>query len=251
MKVLGFLSFIGRAYYGFQRQPNKVTVQGTVEEALSSLLGEETKIKGAGRTDAGVNAHQYPFAFPIAHRVNLSRLCSLLNRRLPIDISCSSLLYVDDSFDPRHSSVEKTYIYRFSVKKKHAALSDSVAYLGDYDFDLESFKAALRLFEGEHDFSNFTSKKEDVDGFVRILRPIEVIFDEEEMIGQVIFRSNGFMTYQIRLMVGYAFRVAFQRSTIEELTEALRKKPRAVTHYKALANGLTLEEVTYERIPLL
>ena len=71
------------------------------------------------------------------------------------------------------------------------------------------------------------------------------------MIGQVIFRSNGFMTYQIRLMVGYAFRVAFHRSTIEELTEALRKKPRAVTHYKALANGLTLEEVTYERIPLL
>lgn len=251
MKVLGYLSFLGRAYYGFQRQPNKVTVQGTVEQVLSSLLGQETLIKGCGRTDAGVNAVSYPFAFRVERRVNLTRLCSLLNRRLPSDISCSSLLYVDDSFDPRHSSVSKTYIYRFSIKKKQALRSDMVAYLGDYDFDLAAFKSALRIFEGEHDFSNFTAKKEDIDGFIRVLQLIEVIYDEEEGLGQVIFRSNGFMTYQIRLMVGYAFRVGFHRSTIDELAAALEKKPRCVTHYKAQACGLTLEEVTYERIPLL
>lgn len=251
MKVLGFLSFLGGAYYGFQRQKGKQTVQGSVEATLSSLLNEDIAIKGAGRTDAGVSAVSYPFAFCLSRKVDLKRLLSYFNRRLPKDISCSSLAYVDDSFDPRHSSYLKVYRYRFSVKDKLSLDSGVEAYLGDYAFEWDVFQKALDVFLGVHDFSNFTCKKEDVDGFVRDIKSIQLSFDGKSGRGEAVFSASGFMTYQIRLMMGYALRVGMGKSSLEELKMALERKPRLVTHYKAPACGLSLLEVKYEAIPYL
>ena len=249
MRYRFFLSFLGSSYFGMQRQKGKATVQQKVEETLSSLTGEEVEIKYSGRTDAGVSAAAMPAAFSCSRELDCPRMESLLNRRLPKDIAVHGLERCDDSFKPRQDSVGKRYSYTFSLKRKFPLRCHSCAYLGDYDLDLDAFKRALDCFKGTHDFSNFTSKEEDVGGFVRHIYSIEV--NDDDGAYRVDIVGDGFMTYQIRLMMGYAIRVGIGRATLDELKEALERKPRLVTHYKAPAEGLCLEEVYYDEDELL
>ena len=243
MKYLGFISYNGGAYEGFQRQKNKPTIQGTVEEQLSLLCGETTLIHGVGRTDAGVHALKSAFSFESKNKLNEKKAVVALNRLLPKDIRVLGLFEVEPSFDARHSCVGKTYEYRLSYDRINPFLIGLEAQMERPDFDVDLFEEAILVFKGHHDFKNFTTKKEDKDDFIRTIDSIEVKKGEGRVV--VIFSGNGFMTYQIRLMVGAAIKVATHKFTVEELREKLEASPRHIVPFKAPAEGLYLKEVDY------
>ena len=246
MKYAAKVEYFGLNYAGFQRQKNKPSVQGTIEEALSSILNDDIKIHGAGRTDAGVSASGQVISFETEKELlELEDFRFHLNMVLPDDISISGIKEVDQDFDARHSCMGKVYRYRFSIGDKHPLLYGRVSYLGNRFFDEQAFRDALRLFEGEHRFHNFTTKKEDKDDFIRNVQPILV--EKENDNYSLLFSSNGFMTYQIRFMVGAALKAGFHKITIEEIKDRLESGERNILPYKAPAEGLLLEKVIYEQ----
>lgn len=246
MKYLVTLSYCGRAYYGFQRQKKHVTVQGTIEKVLSSYLGVSTPIKAAGRTDTGVHAVGQTFCFESIKPIKEEKFLLTMNRLLPRDIYFKSIRQVDDSFDARHSCVGKVYEYRFTVLKRNPLWVGLVTHLQRDDFNFDAFLQGLEPFKGEHNFRNFTTKPEDVASFIRHIEKIDATYDEEQDLVKVTFQGDGFMRYQIRMMVGTAIRVGLGKLSVEDVVASLSSEgPRKVVPYKADPEGLYLLEVLY------
>lgn len=247
MKYLGIVKYIGAAYSGFQRQKNAPTVQAELEEKLSAMFGKPTQIKGAGRTDAGVNANGQTFSFSCDAPVeDIDGFVFAINRLLPKDISVLSLKEVPESFDARHSNAGKVYSYSFYFGEKDPFLSQTHAFIPyrPSNFDAKKFNEALQAFVGKHDFRNFTAKATDVDDFVREIRRID--FKEESPNHyRVEFEGNGFMTYMIRFLVGGALKVGLGKLSVDELKELLGRRPRHIVSYNAAPEGLCLERVIY------
>ena len=246
MRYLGFLSYRGTGSYGFDRQKEKRSIQGVVEEVLSQVCGENIKIHGAGRTDSGVHALSQGFSFDTSSSLPKEKIVYAANRLLPDDILLKSLEKKDPPFDGRHSVSGKVYEYRFSYGQKDPFEVGLLTQLQRPDFDVAAFRECLSCFVGTHDFSNLTNKKDDKDNFIRTIDSIKTTVDEKAKKGVVLFSGVHFMTYQVRFMMGLAFQCAYHQKNPEDIPALMNEKPRRILSYKAPADGLYLKEVTYE-----
>ena len=211
MKILGICSYKGTNYYGWQKQVGFISVQSKIEEVLSQIYDMPISITGSGRTDAGVHALKQYFHFIVGKEKDLKQLAYSMNKMLPEDIHILSLEKVDDDFHARYSAKRKIYEYDILLKNKEVFNYD-LAYLYPMDLDIDLLKEALKLFEGEHNYQDFTSKEEDEGNFIRTIYSIEVNQDNDLI--KIIFEGNGFMRYQIRNMVGAAIAVANKKENI-------------------------------------
>ncbi len=241
------LSYLGASYFGFERQKNHASIQGKVEECLSAILNENIKIAASGRTDAKVNAKGQTFTFKSEAKLlkDKKRFLYAINHVLPSDINIISLEKVDDDFHARYSALKKRYSYSFKIGEKDPFLSCSVAMLGDREFDKKAFHETCLLFLGEHNFQDFTSKSEDLRGFFRTIYEISPL-KENSGIYKIEIVGDGFMTYQVRTMIGAALKVAWGKCKIEDVSARLDSKERKILTYKAPPEGLCLEEVYYK-----
>jgi len=244
MKYCGVVSYSGAAYKGFERQKDYPTIQGKLEDALSAICGDITLIHGAGRTDAGVNARGQTFSFESEPIKDISSFLHGLNRLLPGDIAVLSLREVPAEFDARHSSCGKIYSYAFHYGERDPlALHEFQLEWPHFSFDL--FMACMKLYEGEHNFMDFTPKSEDKDHFIRKIEDIRFAYDAKGGHMKVTLRGNGFMTYMVRILVGVAFKVAMGKLTLDEVRSLLDPIERKIISFKAPPEGLCLEEVLY------
>jgi len=245
-RYFGVVAYKGSAYSGFQRQSTRPSVQGEIERVLSFLIGKEISIAGAGRTDAKVHANGQTFTFDCPKTLK-NDFVYKANRLLPKDIEILSIVPCDLSFHARHSSCGKRYIYRFLPFGKKVLEVDTLAQLRRDDFCYERFVEAIHVYLGEHNFQNFTTKADDVDGFIRTITKAEVNKDGEVV--EVVFEGNGFMTYQVRIMVGVALKVALHQLEVEDVLAALNSPVRKILSFKAPPEGLFLDKVFYETEP--
>ena len=244
MRVLGICSYKGTNYYGWQKQVGFVSVQSTIEEALSKVYDTPISITGSGRTDAGVHALRQYFHYDDPKEKDLNQLCYALNKMLPEDIKILSLEVVDNDFHSRYNAKKKIYEYRIVLKNKDP-FQDQLAFVYPMEFDFDLFKSALFKFVGKHNYQDFTSKEEDEGGFVREIYSIDVNKDGNEI--RVRFTGNGFMRYQIRNMIGAAISVANKKENLDFIDYHLKEdKKREIISYKSPANGLYLVDVLYK-----
>ena len=243
MKILGICSYKGTNYYGWQKQVGFVSVQSKIEEVLSQIYDTPITITGSGRTDAGVHAKKQYFHFVVEKEKDLKQLAYAMNKMLPEDIHILSLEKVDDDFHARYNAKRKVYEYDILLKNKEVFNYD-LAYLYPMDLDIDLLKQALKLFEGEHNYQDFTSKEEDEGNFIRTIYSIEVNQDKDLI--KIRFEGNGFMRYQIRNMVGSAIAIANKKEDISFIKYHLDcNKKREIIAYKAPAVGLYLVDVIY------
>ena len=243
MKILGICSYKGTNYYGWQKQVGFISVQSKIEEVLSQIYDAPINITGSGRTDAGVHAYKQYFHFVTEKEKDLKQLAYAMNKMLPEDIHILSLEKVDNDFHARYNAKRKIYEYDILLKIKEVFNYD-LAYLYPMDLDVDLLKEALKLFEGEHNYQDFTSKEEDEGNFVRTIYSIEVKQDNDLI--KIRFEGNGFMRYQIRNMVGSAIAVANKKEDISFIKYHLQSnKNRDIIAYKAPAVGLYLVDVKY------
>lgn len=242
MKILAKVAYKGTNYQGWQKQPNGVTIQETIENVLSKILNIETPIQGSGRTDAGVHARGQTFSFEVNKEIDLDRFRYSCNCLLPKDIHILEFKVVDDDFHARYSAKEKHYSYTIQLGENNPFNNElSYNYLGELDYP--RLCIALEQFNGEHNFQDFTSKEKDEDGFVRKVR-VETAKGGNMI--RIDFYGNGFMRYMIRFMVGAAIAVSEKREKIDFVEEHLKNdKKRDIINYKAPSEGLFLEEVIY------
>ena len=243
MKIIGICSYKGTNYYGWQKQVGYVSIQSKIEEVLSKIFDTQITITGSGRTDAGVHAKKQYFHFIVEKQKDLKQLAYAMNKMLPDDIHILSLEKVDDDFHARYSAKRKIYEYDILLKNKEVFNYD-LAYLYPMDLDIDLLRQALKLFEGDHNYQDFTSKEEDEGNFIRTIYSIEVSQDKDLI--KIRFEGNGFMRYQIRNMVGVAIAVASKKEDISFIKNHLKEnKKREIIAYKAPAVGLYLVDVIY------
>lgn len=242
MKIFAIVSYKGTNYQGWQKQTNAPSVQEEIEKVLSRILNTEISISGSGRTDAGVHAKGQTFHFVIDKEIDIEKLRYSVNCLLPKDIHIISMKEVDENFHSRYGVKEKTYSYTISVGENNP-FTNEFTYNYLKPLNIERLIDALKPFNGEHNFQDFTSKEEDEDGFKRWVKI------STEVNGKTLtikFTGNGFMRYQIRFMVGAAIAVAEGREEVSFIEEHLNpSKQREIIAFKAPSEGLVLEEVKY------
>lgn len=237
------LAYRGTNYAGWQRQPNALSVEETIDTALSTVLGEPIKIVGCGRTDAGVHASDYVAHFDFPGDLP-PRLLARLNRYLPDDIALYRLCRVPEDFHARFSATARSYVYRISLRKDPFR-TDTVAWLPAYrDLDLSAMAVAAESLLGFGEFAPFCKTNNDAFTMRCELTESAWEFGAEELVYRV--SANRFLRGMVRLIVGSCLQVGTGKLSLERLQASLERQERLPRPLSAPAAGLFLTAVTYD-----
>lgn len=249
MRYVLKIAYDGTAYAGWQRQKNAPSVQERLENAVQAALGEEVRITGSGRTDAGVHA-----AGQVCHfdsdtlTVPPEKLPDCLNRYLPPDIRAIEGWAGRDGFDSNRSAKRKTYCYSLYVSQREMPLKERYAVRIESAPRLSILQKKAKLFEGEHDFKAFCASGSSVKTTVREVYQVRV--EEGESHGsrdiRVYVTGNGFLYNMVRTMTGELLDLALGKRTEESLFTAYKTGERNLLGKTMPAKGLTLVGVEYE-----
>lgn len=237
------ISYDGGGYCGFQIQPNGVSVEGCLNEALSKIAGHPVRILGASRTDAGVHAEGQRASFFLEGSIPTERICHAVNGLLPRDIVVTEAKEVPPDFHCRHDAVGKHYRYTLRNSDLPSPFDDRYSYFFPGNLNLEKVKEMLPLFFGEHNFKAFTAANSGRDNFVRTLDLITVQRDGDYVYFD--FWGRGFLYKMVRSICGSLIDVGrgyFGKETIEA---ALATGDRSLLSLTAPAKGLSLIKIYY------
>ena len=237
------VGYDGTNYAGWQRQNNGIAVQACIEEALKKLFGQEIKISGSGRTDAGVHARGQIAAFDLDHPIPTDRLLLALNSNLPDDIRIYEVAECELEFHPQFDAKKKTYRYRFYEGLVMPPEYHRFAVQVLPSVDWTAGEKALSLIEGEHDFAAFCASGSTVTSTVRTIYQAKMIRENDFITLEV--SGNGFLYNMVRIIAGVVLDIAKGKLTEEDLKMALEKRDRTLLGATAPAKGLMLWSVEY------
>ena len=243
MRFLIKFSYDGTNFIGFQRQPNKRTIQGELEQALTRINDNKSvKITATGRTDKKVHAlTQYAHA-DIDVKITEDKLRRAMNTFLPEDIHVISTKIVENDFNARYMVKEKTYKYLINMGE-YNPLERFYVYQYNHELNVDNIRKCSEVFLGEHDFRAFVTENRERENCVRTITKVEV--KENNNILEIRFTGNGFLKYQVRNMVGILIRAGQNKITKEEIKNILDSKDRTKSGKTAPAEGLYLVEIKY------
>lgn len=246
MRYLATVQYKGTNYCGWQKQNQSKlqSIQNEIEGVLARILNKNVKIFASGRTDAGVHAQGQTFHFDVDKELDIFRFTHSLNELLPNDIVVTKIKKVSDDFHARFMAVSKTYLYRILNSKIYDPFNENLAYQLKTKLDVEKMKKAAKLFVGEHNFQNFTSKDDDEADFIRNIYSISI--NEIDDFINIEFKGNGFMRYMVRMIVGNLVQVGLGKIDEKTIEDNLVSNVRKPSSYKAPAEGLYLKEVLYK-----
>lgn len=238
------VEYDGTEFYGFQRQPDRPTVQGALEGALQQLTGKPTVIHGAGRTDAGVHARGQVFNFETSHNIPVERWPLALNSRLPRSVVVRRAATVPSTFHARKSPSVKLYSYKIYNAAFPSVFTDRYAYHVRRPLDVAGMRRAATYLVGRHDFAAFRATgSSPVRSTVRHMRRLEVLHDNEHI--EIQAEADGFLYHMMRNIVGSLLLVGQGRRGPGWLHDVLQSRDRNEAGPTAPARGLCLVKVTY------
>ncbi|RXZ82817.1 tRNA pseudouridine(38-40) synthase TruA [Paenibacillaceae bacterium] len=237
------VSYDGTAYYGFQTQPAGRTVQDEVERAIGKLTGEQVKIHGSGRTDAGVHAYGQVFHFHTASPIPVERWALAMNTWLPDDIIIRHAEEVPLAFHARRAAIRKTYRYSIRLGPTPDVFRRRYEFHHYSPLMIEPMREALTYLIGEHDFTSFTSIRSTKKSHVRTI--YEAYAVEEDGVLHTYFTGNGFLYNMVRVIMGTLMRIGEGKAAASDIPNILAARDRSLAGPKAMAHGLTLMRVEY------
>jgi tRNA pseudouridine38-40 synthase len=237
------IEYDGTAYHGWQAQPGLPTIQATLEETVKRIAGEEVRVIGAGRTDAGVHALGQVANFRTSKGLALDTWRRALNGLLPSDIVVRRVESAPDEFDARRSAMHKSYRYTIWNAPFPSALErHCVLHIPD-PLDVASMAKGAAFLIGEHDFSAFRAADDSPPRPVRRVVEARVAEDADRL--HFVITGNGFLKHMIRIIVGTLLDVGRGKLSPEDLERILHSKDRQKAGRTAPALGLCLMEVMY------
>lgn len=236
------ISYDGTDYFGWQRQPQKKTIQGSLEQALFQITAERLPVIGAGRTDAGVHALGQVAHFEGNIQLTNDEFCRAINGHLPRDIRVTDLKRVSRSFHARKSALSKVYQYRIYCAKAINPFLLRYTLHWPSPLDIEKMKQGAALFIREADFTPFSSN--------RLLNPIRTITrsDLRQKGSEIVYtvQANGFLRYMVRSIVGTLLEVGKGKILPEKILDLFGETKRSRSSPTAPACGLCLLKVYYQ-----
>ena len=237
-----FFSYDGAAYHGWQVQPNAITVQQVLEEALATILRVPVPVVGAGRTDTGVNAERMVAHADFPAGVDTVQLVYKLNRILPPDIAVSDIRRVRDDAHARFDAISRRYRYRVVTAKSPFVRRYALRVMPGIDF--EAMNRAAELLYEYTDFTSFSKLHTDVKtnnckvtyAAWRNVAGDEWVFEIE---------ADRFLRNMVRAIVGTLLLVGRGKMTISGFRDVIENKARGEAGDSAMGEALFLVDVKY------
>ena len=246
------IEYDGAPFVGWQRQQSQVSVQGSIEEALSNLENKEHTIAGAGRTDAGVHAKCQVAHCDLNKEWEPFRLSEALNFHLrPLPVAVIDCALVDKDWHARFSALERKYLFRLLVRRAPLTHEAGLVWQIGHSLDLSKMVEASKYLLGKHDFTTFRSSMCQAKSPIKTLDEIKIDRIEgwsgEEFRFQL--RARSFLHNQVRSFVGTLERVGAGSWNPVDVKKALEAKDRSACGPVSPPHGLYLTDVVYEPNP--
>jgi len=256
------LAYDGTDFSGWQRQPDRPTIQGCLETALVKILGAPTPVCGSGRTDAGVHARGQVANFKTSATIPCANLLKALNDLLPPAIRVLLVQDAPADFHSRYAVRAKTYRYRILQTPVCSPFLGRFVWHYPHDLNRRGMAAAAKLLEGEHDFTSFaaspgggekddgpaaspTGPEENIPSNVRRIYSSGVTWRQPVSLLSYEVRGNGFLHHMVRNLVGTLVEVGKGRLTPADVLRILEARDRRLASPTAPAQGLCLMKVEY------
>ena len=243
-KIALIVEYDGTCYHGSQLQRGLLTIQEVIEEALCKLTGEKTRVKMAGRTDAGVHAKGQVVSFKTESVLPTEVFIKGLNYYLPGDVSVREAFKVDDSFDARSSALSREYKYYILNSPTRSPIKRSFAHRVSKKLDTGAMNQACQALIGKRDFASFVTRTEiGKKSTVRNVYKAEIETDGDLVILNMV--ANAFLPHQVRNTAGALIRVGLGKMTVSEFNNMVQAKRPGLAGPTAPACGLCLMKVNY------
>lgn len=235
------LSYNGKAYHGWQNQPNAISVQQVIEHALSTLLRTSIRIMGAGRTDAGVHASQMYAHFDVDEPVDVEVLIFKINWFLPHDIAIHRIFRVKDKAHARFNALSRTYNYRISNTKN--VFTHDFAYKIHLPLDLDKMNEACTILLQYKDFQCFSKSNTDVKTYYCDIKEARWELNGTEL--TFIITADRFLRNMVRAIVGTMVNIGLGKMEVAQLHDIIKSKNRGEAGFSVPAQGLYLTYIQY------
>ena len=238
------IEYDGKDFNGWQKQPNKLNIQGTIEQAIKSITGEEIELNASGRTDAGVHALGQVANFKTNSQIPIEKFAIAINSKLKRSIVIKKTEEVDEKFHSRLSCKKKTYRYIINNTEEGSAIYRNLETHIQPKLDVEKMNQAVKYFEGEHDFKAFKASGTSNKSSIRTIYEAKVYKKEDRI--YIELTGNGFLYNMVRIIAGTLVDVGIGKIEPEKVAEIIESKKRENAGKTLPPNGLYLLNVIYE-----
>jgi tRNA pseudouridine38-40 synthase len=238
------IEYDGAPFCGWQYQENGPSVQGALEAAVKAMTGDNVRVHGAGRTDAGVHALAQVAHIDLAKEYRADRVRDALNAHLrPHPIGVLSVEIVPDTFEARFSAIRRHYLYRIANRRANLALGVGHAWRVARPLDVAAMHDAAQVLIGKHDFTTFRDTECQAKSPEKTLDVLDVTREGDEV--RIVTSARSFLHSQVRSMVGSLVWVGHGKWNAKDLRAALDARDRAACGPVAPPDGLYLVRVDY------
>ncbi len=229
---------------GWQKQPNKLNIQGTIEKAIEEITGEQVELNASGRTDAGVHALAQVANFKTNSKLPIEKIPLAINSKLKKSIIIKEAEEVDERFHSRLTCKQKTYRYVINNTHNGTAIYRNFECHIPTKLDIDKMKQAVKYFIGEHDFKAFKASGTSSKSSVRTIYDAKVYNDNDRIF--IELTGNGFLYNMVRIISGTLVDVGLGKIKPEEIENIINIGKRENAGKTLPAHGLYLVKVDYK-----
>lgn len=204
------IEYDGKGFNGWQKQPDKLNIQGEIERAIKEITGEIVDLTASGRTDAGVHSWGQTANFKTESNIPTEKFAVAINSKLKNSIRIKSAEEVDERFHSRYNCKGKKYRYIINNSKQGSAIYRGLEFHIPAQLDIEKMKKAAKFFEGEHDFAGFKASGTSSKSSIREIYKAEIIKNGERII--IELTGNGFLYNMVRIIAGTLVDVGLRKN---------------------------------------
>lgn len=238
------IEYDGKDFNGWQKQPQKLNIQGEIERAIKDITGEEVDLIASGRTDAGVHALAQVANFKTNSNIPVEKFPIALNTKLKRSIRVIDAQEVEERFHSRYNCKKKTYRYTINNSKNGTAIYRNMQYNYPEKLNEKQMDEAIKYFVGEHDFKGFKASGTSSKSSVRTIYSASVKRNGDLV--EIYITGNGFLYNMVRIIAGTLLEVGIGKIKPTEITEIIEAKDRKRAGKTLPPQGLCLISVEYE-----
>ena len=229
---------------GWQKQPNKLNIQGTIEKAIELVTKQKVDLNASGRTDAGVHAKGQVANFKTDCKIPIEKFAIAINTNLKKSIRIIKAEEVEERFHSRLSCKRKTYRYVINNSEYGTAIYRNLETHIPMKLNVDRMNEAAKYFEGEHDFKAFKASGTSSKNSVRTIYKAEVIKMPEERI-YIELTGSGFLYNMVRIISGTLVDVGIGKIEPEDIPNIIKEQKRELAGKTLPPQGLYLMNVEY------
>ena len=238
------IEYDGKDFNVWQKQPNKLNIQGEIERAIEEITGEKVDLIASGRTDAGVHALAQMANFKTNSNLPVEKYPIALNTKLKKSIRIQKAEEVEEDFHSRYHCKQKKYRYVINNSEQGSSIYRNLEYFVPNKLNVEKMQEAVKYFEGEHDFKAFKASGTSSKSSVRTIYKTKVEKQGDRIV--IELTGNGFLYNMVRIIAGTLVEVGLGKIEPNEIPEIIEKGERARAGKTLPPQGLYLVKVEYQ-----